>query len=114
MRRSAAGFTRIGIGGVPFLPAALSWSASGPTPIQSGLLIMPQALASMSTKFLLPRILSKLGYHGVLVSNTVFLGLLLFLFATIGVHTPIWIIVLQAFCYGAFTSLQYTSISDDA
>lgn len=103
--------TRIGIGGVPFLLPLLYQVGLGFSPIQSGLLIMPQAVASMSTKFMLPRILSRIGYRGVLVSNTVVLGLLLFLFATIGVHTPIWIIVLQAFCYGAFTSLQYTSMN---
>ncbi len=28
-----------------------------------------------------------------------------------GLATPLWIIVLQAFCYGAFTSLQYTSMN---
>ena len=39
------------------------------------------------------------------------LGLLLLLFATIGLRTPVWVIVLQAFCYGAFTSLQYTSMN---
>jgi EmrB/QacA subfamily drug resistance transporter len=104
-------FTRIGIGGVPFLLPLLYQVGLGFTPIQSGLLIMPQAIASMSTKFMLPRILSWLGYRGVLLSNTVILGLLLFLFTTIGVHTPIWIIVLQGFCYGAFSSLQYTSMN---
>ena len=25
--------------------------------------------------------------------------------------TPVWLIVLQAFCYGFFTSLQYTSMN---
>jgi MFS family permease len=65
----------------------------------------------MSTKFLLPRILNRVGYRGVLISNTVILGLLLMVFATIGLHTPVWIIVLQAFVYGAFTSLQYTSMN---
>ena len=39
------------------------------------------------------------------------LGLLLLLFATIGLRTPVWVIALQAFCYGAFTSLQYTSMN---
>ena len=108
----AGGFvTRLGIGGVPFLLPLLYQVGLGFTPIQSGLLIMPQALASMSTKFLLPKILSRMGYRGVLVSNTVILGLLLLLFATIGLHTPVWVIVLQAFCYGAFTSLQYTSMN---
>ena len=112
-RASVSGgfFTRLGIGGVPFLLPLLYQVGLGFTPIQSGLLIMPQALASMSTKFLLPKILSRLGYRGVLVSNTIILGLLLLLFATIGQHTPIWVIVIQAFCYGAFTSLQYTSMN---
>jgi EmrB/QacA subfamily drug resistance transporter len=104
-------FTRLGIGGVPFLLPLLYQVGLGFTPIQSGLLIMPQAIASMSTKFLLPRILNRLGYRGVLVSNTVILGLLLLLFATIGLGTPVWVIVLLACFYGAFTSLQYTSMN---
>jgi predicted MFS family arabinose efflux permease len=32
-------------------------------------------------------------------------------FATIGLRTPVWAIVVQAFLYGAFTSLQYTSMN---
>jgi len=108
---SGSFFTRLGIGGVPFLLPLLYQVGLGFTPIQSGLLIMPQALAAMSTKFMLPRILNRLGYRAVLVSNTVILGLLLLLFATIGLHTPVWIIALQASCYGAFTSLQYTSMN---
>jgi MFS family permease len=108
---SGSFFTRLGIGGVPFLLPLLYQVGLGFTPIQSGLLIMPQAIASMSTKFLLPRILNRIGYRGVLISNTVILGLLLMLFATIGLRTPVWIIALQAFIYGAFTSLQYTSMN---
>ena len=108
---SGSFFTRLGIGGVPFLLPLLYQVGLGFTPIQSGLLIMPQALASMSTKFLLPKILNRIGYRGVLVSNTIVLGLLLLLFATIGQHTPVWVIAIQAFCYGAFTSLQYTSMN---
>jgi len=83
----------------------------GYTPVQSGLLILPQAVASISTKFALPRILTTIGYRNVLVSNTVLLGMLLLVFATIGPATPVWIIALQALCYGAFSSLQYTSMN---
>jgi hypothetical protein len=36
---------------------------------------------------------------------------LLLAFATVGLSTPIWLIVLQAFAYGALTSLQYTSMN---
>jgi EmrB/QacA subfamily drug resistance transporter len=108
---SGSFFTRLGIGGVPFLLPLLYQVGLGFTPIESGLLIMPQALAAMSTKFLMPKILARVGYRGVLISNTVMLGILLFLFATIGVRTPVWVIVVQAFCYGMFSSLQYTSMN---
>jgi hypothetical protein len=108
---SGSFFTRLGIGGVPFLLPLLYQVGLGFTPVESGLLIMPQALAAMTMKMVMARILSVVGYRRVLISNTIILGLLLLLFATIGLHTPVWMIVLQAFLYGAFTSLQYTSMN---
>ncbi len=112
-RASVSGsfFTRLGIGGVPFLLPLLYQVGLGYTPVESGLLIMPQAIASMTMKMLMRRLLNQFGYRGVLISNTVVIGILLLLFATIGVGTPIWIIVLLAFLYGGFTSLQYTSMN---
>jgi EmrB/QacA subfamily drug resistance transporter len=104
-------FTRLGIGGVPFLLPLLYQVGLGFTPIESGLLVMPQAIASISIKVVMPRILSRVGYRGVLISNTLILGGLLMVFATIGLRTPVWAIVLQALLYGAFTSLQYTSMN---
>ncbi len=108
---SGSFFTRLGMGGIPFILPLLYQVGLGFTPIQSGLLIMPQAIAAMSLKMTMPRILSRFGYRGVLISNTVILGLLILLFATIGVGTPVWMIVAQAFCYGFFSSLQYTSMN---
>jgi EmrB/QacA subfamily drug resistance transporter len=108
---SGSFFTRLGIGGVPFLLPLLYQVGLGFTPVQSGLLIMPQALAAICIKTIMPRLLSVVGYRWILISNTIILGLLLLLFATIGLHTPVWVIVLQAFFYGAFTSLQYTSMN---
>ena len=108
---SGSFFTRLGIGGIPFLFPLLYQVGLGFTPVQSGMLMMPQALAAMSLKPWMPGILARVGYRGVLISNTVILGLLIVLFATIGVGTPVWLIVLQAFCFGFFTSLQYTSMN---
>jgi len=108
---SGSFFTRLGIGGVPFLLPLLYQVGLGFTPIESGLLVMPQAIASMSMKALMPQILRRVGYRGVLISNTVILGSLLMAFATIGLRTPVWMIVFLALLYGAFTSLQYTSMS---
>jgi len=110
-RASVSGsyFTRLGIGGIPFLSSTRV--SLGFTPIQSGLLMMPQAVAAMSLKMTMPGILRRCGYRWVLISNTMILGLLIVLFATIGVGTPVWLIVAQAFAFGFFTSLQYTSMN---
>jgi EmrB/QacA subfamily drug resistance transporter len=103
-------FTRLGIGGIPFLFPLLYQVGLGFTPVQSGLLVMPQALAALSFKVAMPRILRTFGYRGVLISNTLLIGLQIMLFATIGRGTPVWLIVAEVFCYGFFTSLQYTSM----
>jgi EmrB/QacA subfamily drug resistance transporter len=108
---SGSFFTRLGIGGVPFLLPLLYQVGLGFTPIQSGLLLMPQAIAAMSMKTIMPQLLKRVGYRGVLGSNTVILGVLLMVFATIAMGTPLWLIVLEGFLYGAFTSLQYTSMN---
>jgi EmrB/QacA subfamily drug resistance transporter len=108
---SGSFFTRLGIGGIPFILPLLYQVGLGFTPIQSGLFMMPQAIAAMSLKMTMPRILARFGYRGVLISNTVILGLLILLFATIGLGTPLWLIVLETFCFGFFSSLQYTSMN---
>ncbi len=112
-RASVSGsfITRLGIGGIPFLFPLLYQIGLGFTPIQSGLLMMPQAIAAMSLKLTMPKILARFGYRTVLVSNTLLIGLQILLFATIGQATPVWLIVAEVFCYGFFTSLQYTSMN---
>jgi EmrB/QacA subfamily drug resistance transporter len=108
---SGSFLTRLGIGGIPFLFPLLYQVGLGFTPIQSGLLMMPQAIAAMSLKLTMPRILARFGYRTVLVSNTIIIGLFILLFSTIGQRTPVWLIVVIVFCYGFFTSLQYTSMN---
>ena len=108
---SGSFFTRLGIGGIPFIIPLLYQVGLGFTPIQSGLMMMPQAIAAISLKATMPGILSRFGYRSVLVSNTAILGLQILLFATIGRGTPVWLIVLQLFCFGFFSSLQYTSMN---
>ena len=104
-------FTRLGIGGIPFLLPLLYQVGLGFTPIQSGLLIMPQAFAAMTLKLTMPLILKKFGYRRVLITNTVTLGCMIFLFSGIDAATPVWMIVVMAFTYGFLTSLQYTSMN---
>ena len=81
-------FTRLGLGGIPFLFPLLYQIGLGFTPIQSGLLVVPQAIASLGMKAFMPAILARLGYRNVLVGNTIVVGLMIMSFATVGVDTP--------------------------
>jgi EmrB/QacA subfamily drug resistance transporter len=104
-------FTRLGIGGLPFLLPLLYQIGLGLSPAVSGLLIMPQAFGAFSMKFIVPRILERWNYRPILLTNTVALGCLLAMFSTFGHGTPLWAIVLQAYIYGNLTSLQYTCMN---
>jgi hypothetical protein len=72
---------------------------------------MPQAIADMGMKAILTKLLGNIGYKGVLIANTLAIGLLLMTFTTIHQHTSIVQIVVIAFFYGACTSLQYTTMN---
>ncbi len=102
--------TRLGAGGMPFMLPLLYQVGLGYSPVQSGLLIMPQPLAAIGLRLFTPRILAKFGYKGVLLANTVCMGLLIILFMTVAPGTPAWLIVIQAACFGFLSSLQYTSM----
>jgi EmrB/QacA subfamily drug resistance transporter len=103
--------TRLGLGGIPFLFPLLYQIGMGLSPIQSGLLVLPQAVASLGMKTFVPTILAQVGYRKMLVGNTIVVGLMIMSFATVGADTPVWRIVLQAFVLGFFTSMQYTSMN---
>ena len=112
--RAAVGgsfFSRLGLGGIPFLFPLLYQIGLGYSAVQSGLLVMPQAMAAIGLKLIIPKVLARLGYRTVLLANTLILGVLIMGFATIDVGTPAWRIALQAFILGFFTSTQYTAMN---
>lgn len=104
-------FTRLGIGGVPFLFPLLYQVGLGFTPVQSGLLMIPQAVAAISLKFAIPSLLTRYGYRSVLILNTTMIGLIIMLFTNFTSETPIIEIIIAMFLFGFFTSLQYTSMN---
>jgi EmrB/QacA subfamily drug resistance transporter len=108
---TGAFLTRIAIGGMPFLLPMLYQVGLGYSPLESGLLILPQSLAAMSLRLFIPRILRRLGYRRVLLFNTAMIGVSIALFATIAPQTPAWLIAGQAFVFGFFSSFQYTSMN---
>ncbi len=113
LRAAVAGsfITRLGVGGMPFLLPLLYQVGLGYSPVQSGLLILPQSLAALSLKSSMPAILARFGYRNVLLLNTLLLGGLICLFSTVGPETRIVVIVLQALCFGFLSSMQFTSMN---
>jgi EmrB/QacA subfamily drug resistance transporter len=113
LRASVIGnfFTRLGAGGMPFLLPLLYQVGLGYSPIQSGLLIMPQSVAAISLKMWIPNLLTYLGFRRLLLINTILIGCSILIFATVGIGTSPWVIVAQACAFGFFSSVQYTSMN---
>ncbi len=106
--------TRFGIAGMPFLLPLLYQVGFGMPAWESGLLMMPGALAAMGMKTLCPAILRRFGYRRVLVVNTVMGGVITGLFALIGAGTPIVLIVILSLGRGFLNSLQFSSMNSMA
>jgi EmrB/QacA subfamily drug resistance transporter len=103
--------TRLGVGGAPFLLPLLYQTGLGFTPLHSGLLIMPQALGALSSKSFVRYELAFFGYRSLLMGNTVLLGCMLMLFATVGPATPVWLISVQSMLFGVLASTQFTAMN---
>jgi EmrB/QacA subfamily drug resistance transporter len=103
--------TRLGVSGmflliVLFLQVGCGWS-----PLMAGLMMVPQALGSISAKWLVNRTLIRLGYRRMLFGNTLIVAALLAMFALLGPHTPMALIALLVFVYGGFMGMQYTTMN---
>lgn len=103
--------TRLGVGGAPFLLPLLYQTCLGLNPVQSGMLIMPQALGAMLSKIFIRNALKIIGYRTILIGNTALLGAALMDFGTINPFTPKYLIVLQAIFYGILMSSQFTALT---
>jgi MFS family permease len=80
--------TRLGVSGmflliVLFLQVGCGWS-----PLMAGLMMVPQALGSISAKWLVNRMLIRLGYRRLLFANTLIVACSIAMFALLGPHTP--------------------------
>lgn len=106
--------TRLGIGGLPFLLPLLYQMGLGLPAWQSGLLMMPTAIAAMSMKLIAARILKRFGYRQVLIVNTVMIGLTIIAFSLIDTNVSHYVIIALALCQGFFNALQFTSLNSIA
>ncbi|MBX7147066.1 MAG: MFS transporter [Alphaproteobacteria bacterium] len=103
--------TRLGIGGLPFLLPLLYQLGLGLPAWQSGLLMMPIALAAMSMKFFAKNLLRRFGYRKILLGNTIIIGIIISFYGTISSATPILFIITCSLAQGFFNSLQFSSMN---
>ena len=102
--------TRLGAGGMPFLLPLLYQLGLGLSAWQSGLLMMPSAVAAMGMRMLSARVLARIGYRPVLIVNTMLLGVAIALFSHVGTGTPVAVIILFGLSLGFFNALQFSSL----
>jgi EmrB/QacA subfamily drug resistance transporter len=104
-------FTRLGVSGmflllVLFLQVGCGWS-----PLMAGLMMVPQALGSITAKWGINRLLQQFGYQKLLFANTLIVAVMLASFALLGKSSPMWVIALMVYVYGGFMGLQYTAMN---
>ena len=89
--------TRLGVGGMPFLLPLLYQLGLGFPAWQSGLLMMPAAIAAMAMKALAAPMLKRFGYRQVLIVNTLLVAC-----------------AIASYSLGLFNSLQFSSMNSMA
>jgi EmrB/QacA subfamily drug resistance transporter len=104
-------FTRLGISGMFLLLMLFLQIGCGWSPVMAGLMMVPQALGSISAKWAIHRALTHFGYRRLLLGNTLMVAVLLATFALLGPGSPVWLIALLTFLYGSFAGLQYTAMN---
>lgn len=104
-------FTRLGVSGMYLLLVLFLQIGCGWSPLVAGMMMVPQAIGSITVKPFISRLLNRFGYRRLLLANTVAVSVVLCSFATLSADTPIWIIVPMVYLYGAVMSLQYTAMN---
>ena len=104
-------FSRLGSSCMPFLVPLLLQVSLGYSPFQSGLMMLPVAVASILTKRVTTPLITRLGYRQVLVVNTALVGLTMASFALVAPNQPLALHIAQLAAFGAVNSMQFTAMN---
>jgi MFS family permease len=107
-------FSRLGLGGMPFLLPFFYQMGLGFPAWKAGLLTIPMALAAIGMKVFSSAILAKLGYKNVLIVNTTLIASTLCMYTWVHQQTPIELILLINLLLGLLSSLQIASVNSMA
>jgi EmrB/QacA subfamily drug resistance transporter len=104
-------FARLGIGAMPFLTPLLLQVALGYSPMDAGMSMIPMALASIAIKPLATRLINRLGFRRILISNTLLMGLMICGFVLIDAHTSTLFLYTYLAVFGGISSVQFAAMN---
>lgn len=102
---------RIGSGAVPFLMPLLLQLQMGYSPLHSGLMLLPAALAGVVAKRWIVPLVKRFGYDNFLLVNTVLVGGSIASFAAISPGWPVGLAIAQMALFGATNSMQFAAMN---
>lgn len=102
---------RIGSSAVPFLVPLLLQLELGYTPLHSGLMMLPAALAGAVAKRWIAPLIHRYGYDTFLLVNTLIVGGSIVAFALISRGTPIVLELAVLAVFGAANSMQFAAMN---
>jgi len=103
--------TRFGISGLPFLLPLMMQVGFGFSASKAGMMLLPSALTTIAVKPWIVPIVKRFGYRKILISNTLSLAVIIFVFSFMEKDTPLMYYILLMIAYGAFTSVQMTAMN---
>ena len=102
---------RIGSSAVPFLVPLLLQLQLGYTPLHSGLMMLPAALAGTLTKRWIAPLVRRYGYDTFLLVNTIIVGSAIVAFALITRGTPLIVEIVILAVFGGANSMQFAAMN---
>ena len=102
---------RIGSSAVPFLVPLLLQLQLGYSPLHSGLMMLPAALAGTLTKRWIAPLVRRYGYDTFLLVNTVIVGSAIVAFALITRSTPLIVEIVILAVFGGANSMQFAAMN---
>jgi EmrB/QacA subfamily drug resistance transporter len=102
---------RIGSSAVPFLVPLLMQLQLGYTPLHSGMMMLPAALAGTLSKRWIAPLIRRYGYDTFLLVNTVIVGSAIVAFALITRGTPVALEIVVLALFGAANSMQFAAMN---
>jgi len=102
---------RIGSSAVPFLLPLMMQLQLGFTPLQSGLMLLPAALAGATAKRWIPPLVKRYGYSTFLLGNTLMVGTFIMAFSLFSINTPLAVEIILLAAFGATNSMQFAAMN---